>query len=63
MCAAHFLQHLKESPFKGSTRKDFMEYVCRVHNMVNKELGKEEYECRGIEKEWEVCVDCNSRND
>ncbi|KAL4444487.1 hypothetical protein ABPG74_016780 [Tetrahymena malaccensis] len=60
-CSGHFLNMTSKQQFTGRTRQDFMEYMCDLHNQVNKRLGKEIKDCKKypIEK-WGGNCGCQS---
>ena len=45
MCKMHYADHLKNNPITPSldTRKDLFDWTVKIHNLVNKDLGKPEY--------------------
>ena len=45
ICKLHYQQHLKENPLTPSldSRHDLFQWTVKIHNLVNKELGKPEY--------------------
>lgn len=45
VCAEHMKHMFKKNPYELDSRRDFMMYVCKIHNIVNKRLGKEIFEC------------------
>jgi len=44
-CKLHYANHLKENPITPSldSRHDLFQWTIRIHNLVNKDLGKPEY--------------------
>ena len=44
-CKLHYAEHLKNNPITRSldTRKDLFGWTIKIHNLVNKDLGKPEY--------------------
>jgi mitochondrial FAD-linked sulfhydryl oxidase len=62
LCANYFVVTLKQiGEFKGKSRMDLMDYMCKVHNKVNKRLKKGQYDCDMVTAEWGTC-DCFSCN-
>ena len=56
LCSTHFLTMLKEvGPFKGTKKEELMVYLCKMHNIVNKRLGKPIHDCSGVKEEWNTC--------
>jgi len=45
ICRIHYANHLKANPVSPSldTRKDLFTWTVKIHNLVNKDLGKPEY--------------------
>jgi len=45
ICKLHYADHLKNNPITPSldTRHDLFQWTIRIHNLVNKDLGKPEY--------------------
>lgn len=57
---------VREKPFEGSSRSDFMKYLCERHNQVNKRLSiffysvlfliffleKNIFPCKLVEEAW-----------
>ena len=43
LCGSHFLMNTHNFQFKGSTKKEFMVYMCDLHNVVNRMLKKDVY--------------------
>ena len=48
--------------FTGKGRQDFMQYICELHNTVNKRLGKEIFDCEKVEEKWGGNCGCNSKS-
>jgi FAD-linked sulfhydryl oxidase len=45
-CANHFGLLLKENPIVDTDREAVVLYVCGLHNLVNKRLGKPIFDCK-----------------
>jgi len=45
ICKLHYQNHLKENPITPSldTQEDLFRWTVKIHNLVNKDLGKPEY--------------------
>ena len=43
---------LNENPFKGNTKIEAKEYLCILHNKVNKRLQKEQFDCKNLDSVW-----------
>lgn len=49
LCSTHFLKMLKEvGPFEGTKKEELMVYLCNMHNIVNKRLGKPHHDCKNV---------------
>eukprot|EP00758_Cryptobia_borreli_P003769 Tbor_TRINITY_DN3974_c0_g1::TRINITY_DN3974_c0_g1_i1::g.850::m.850/K17783/ERV1, GFER, ALR; mitochondrial FAD-linked sulfhydryl oxidase len=44
-CAYHMRQELKKRPPVVTNKREISRYICNLHNTVNRELQKEEYDC------------------
>lgn len=40
-CSQHFLEYIDKNPPQVNSRTSFCKWICKAHNSVNKELGKE----------------------
>jgi FAD-linked sulfhydryl oxidase len=56
-CAAHFRIVLKEHPVRAAGNRDLSLWLCEVHNVVNKRLGKAVFSCtiEAITERWGEC--------
>ena len=52
VCSGHFMTTLKTHKYEGNDRKDFMDFMCKLHNIVNVQLNKPVYPCDLAEKAW-----------
>ncbi|TXT13300.1 hypothetical protein VHUM_00667 [Vanrija humicola] len=59
-CAAHFQKLLKEYPPQTSSRKSASLWLCSLHNMVNKRLGKPDFDCLTLDSTYDC--GCNGTN-
>lgn len=51
-CAAHLREELKtDTPLTGS-RSELTLWFCRLHNKVNKRLGKPTFDCKLVDERW-----------
>ncbi|KAF9951188.1 hypothetical protein BGZ70_001096 [Mortierella alpina] len=56
--ATHFQLLLKEHPPQTSSRASLSNWSCSVHNMVNKRLGKPDFDCGTLEDVYKCgCAD------
>jgi FAD-linked sulfhydryl oxidase len=51
-CAEHFKEILKTNPPKAKSGLDLVQWMCQVHNLVNKSLGKSQFPCEQAELRW-----------
>lgn len=51
-CSNHFQRMISENPIEVESREAFMQYLCRIHNLVNKRIGKEIFPCENIVDIW-----------
>ncbi|XP_041363908.1 FAD-linked sulfhydryl oxidase ALR-like [Gigantopelta aegis] len=51
-CAKDMRNDLKRSPPDVSSQDNFSQWLCRLHNTVNKKLGKSEFDCRQVNERW-----------
>lgn len=60
-CAEHFQELLKNHPPQLGSRQNAVMWGCQAHNVVNKRLGKAEYDCTYIFDEYDC--GCGSEED
>ena len=46
------METLKTQRYEGNSSKDFMGFMCKLHNIVNVQLNKDIYPCDLAEKAW-----------
>ncbi len=46
------MKMLSEQPVMVDSRKDFMEYICSIHNTVNARIGKKKFDCSLVTDVW-----------
>ncbi|ODM93558.1 FAD-linked sulfhydryl oxidase ALR [Orchesella cincta] len=51
-CAKDFQVSIKESPPETVGREAFSLWLCKMHNEVNRKLGKPEFDCRRVDERW-----------
>lgn len=61
-CAEGLRIHLEESPPNFDNRENLSLWVCRIHNIINEELGKPLQPCniRELDKRWRESQKVNS---
>ncbi|PVV03828.1 hypothetical protein BB560_001692 [Smittium megazygosporum] len=52
-CAIHFQRHLKKNPAQLSSRNDFEQWLCALHNVVNKFLKKPIFDCSTVHDKYD----------
>ncbi|KAJ7593839.1 ERV/ALR sulfhydryl oxidase domain-containing protein [Mycena floridula] len=62
-CAKEFQALLKEYPPQTSSRRAAALWLCSVHNVVNKRLEKEQFDCSNLDSEYDCgCGDAPVNN-
>lgn len=61
-CAHHFQQFVKADPPEVHSRYAFAQWLCRLHNDVNRRLGKPEFNCAVVDAKW-AGLDCAEHHD
>jgi len=51
-CASHLRERLQTHPPDTSSRHNFSQWMCHMHNDVNRRLGKEEFDCSRVDERW-----------
>ncbi|GMN37857.1 hypothetical protein TIFTF001_007152 [Ficus carica] len=51
-CADHFKLILRENPVQVGSHAEFSQWLCYVHNLVNRSIGKPVFPCERIEARW-----------
>ncbi|XP_071107012.1 FAD-linked sulfhydryl oxidase ALR-like [Haliotis cracherodii] len=51
-CAEDLRQNLKTNTPDTSNRHQFSQWLCHLHNDVNRKLGKPEFDCRRVDERW-----------
>lgn len=60
-CARHFAEVVRAHPPAVGGRRDFSQWLCRVHNVVNRALGKPAFNCDYVEARW-AGLDCGEED-
>ena len=47
---SHF--RLQTHPPDTSSRHKFCQWMCHMHNEVNRRIGKEEFDCSKVDERW-----------
>jgi FAD-linked sulfhydryl oxidase len=51
-CARDFRESIASNPPETQTRSAFAQWLCQMHNEVNRKLGKEEFDCSRVDERW-----------
>lgn len=43
---------MKEHPPRLDSRDEFSQWMCEMHNHVNRHLGKPEFDCSKVDQRW-----------
>merc|ERR1711871_1846132 len=61
LCRKHLQQQLRDpslGPVRVNTRQELTTWVCELHNMVNRDIGKPEFNCDPFHLDLEYLQDC-----
>ncbi|CAO2842083.1 unnamed protein product [Amaranthus hypochondriacus] len=59
-CADHFKEVLRSNPVQAGSQTEFSQWLCHVHNVVNRSLGKPVFLCERVDARWGK-LDCEQR--
>ncbi|TYJ40592.1 hypothetical protein E1A91_A04G151500v1 [Gossypium mustelinum] len=59
-CADHFKEVLRANPVMAGSHDEFSQWLCHVHNIVNRSLGKLIFPCERVDARWGK-LDCEQR--
>lgn len=59
-CGEDFTRLLKDNPIVNKSRKEVINYVCSLHNFVNKRLKKEIFDCEQAAGYWGGDCGCSA---
>ncbi|XP_057833322.1 FAD-linked sulfhydryl oxidase ERV1 isoform X4 [Cryptomeria japonica] len=51
-CADHFKDVLKANPVEANSGAELAQWMCRVHNVVNRSLDKPSFPCQRVDARW-----------
>lgn len=51
-CAEDLQQQLKVSPPQTDSQSTLSQWLCSIHNEVNRKLGKPEFDCKLVNQRW-----------
>jgi len=52
ICGGHLLKMLKKEGVKANSREELVNYICKIHNIVNKVLNKPIFDCKKAFDYW-----------
>ena len=52
ICGGHLLKMLNKEGVKANSREELVNYICKIHNIVNKVLGKPIFDCKRAFDFW-----------
>lgn len=52
ICAEDLQKEIKKCPPQTNSQLDLSQWLCRMHNIVNKKLGKPEFNCKFVNERW-----------
>ncbi len=52
ICGSHLLKMLDKEGVKANSREEFVGYICKIHNIVNKVLNKTQFDCKEAFEIW-----------
>ncbi|XP_057495226.1 FAD-linked sulfhydryl oxidase ERV1-like [Actinidia eriantha] len=59
-CADHFKEILRSNPVRAGSQAEFSQWLCHVHNVVNRSLGKVVFSCERVDARWGK-LECEQR--
>ncbi|PKI69428.1 hypothetical protein CRG98_010226 [Punica granatum] len=59
-CADHFKEVLRANPVQAGSHAEFSQWLCHVHNVVNRSLGKLVFPCERLDARWGK-LECENR--
>ena len=59
VCGGHLIRMLDKKGIKMENKKEFINYICNMHNIVNKVLNKTEFDCDKAYNVWNGNYQCN----
>ncbi|EPS60171.1 hypothetical protein M569_14634, partial [Genlisea aurea] len=59
-CAQHFQRILRSNPVQAGTHDELSRWMCDVHNVVNRSLGKVSFPCERVDGRWGR-LECENR--
>ena len=60
ICGSHLTRMLKKEGVHANSREELVNYICKMHNIVNKVLGKPQFDCKKAFDFWGGDCGCNT---
>ena len=60
VCGGHLIKMLDKKGIKMDSRDDFGNYICNIHNIVNKVLNKSQFNCNKSYEVWNGNYKCHN---
>lgn len=51
-CAEDLREQFKQLPPQTQSQQTLSQWLCKIHNQVNKKLGKAEFDCKLVNERW-----------
>ncbi|RHN78922.1 putative thiol oxidase [Medicago truncatula] len=51
-CADHFKEVLRSNPVQAGSHAEFSQWLCHVHNVVNRSISKPIFPCERVDARW-----------
>ena len=61
ICGSHLIKMLDKKGIKMNSRKEFGDYICNIHNIVNNVLNKTEFDCEKAYDVWNGNYKCENK--
>ena len=52
ICGSHLLKMLNKEGVHADSREELVNYICKIHNIVNKVLNKPQFDCKKAFDFW-----------
>ena len=59
VCGGHLYKLLNKKGLKLDSRKEFIQNICEIHNIVNKVLNKTQFDCNKAFEVWNGNYSCD----
>lgn len=53
-CANDFAEIMTDHPPKVQSQREFSQWMCEAHNIVNDHLGKPQFDCSLVDQRWKI---------